>query len=216
MQPIKRLSSRSIWLLGLAVSLVACAVRLPELQALPQVGEVQVVSAQQAIGTPTPLIDPFESGLQGPTSTPTPNVLTPQTPQYIDTSTPIPITIVFNDAEGLPDSEIWAFVVRRADGRHEKYLLPIEDVPRDSNEHYKEFYDNLLQMGPSDVITFEGPLNYRRGIPFDPTQQATPSATPARFPDAQGTVTPEAQVQASQQPTQILSLPFVPNNSEDE
>src|SRR5690242_13811958 len=112
MQWIRR-SSKAIWLLALAVSLTACSVRLPELQSLLQGGEVRVASAQPLGATPTPLIDPFVSALQGPTSTNTPNMLTPQPLHYEDTPTPVAIIIVLDKAEGLPDSEVWIFTVHR-------------------------------------------------------------------------------------------------------
>lgn len=159
MQCIGRLSSKTIGVLAGVALLSACSAPLPELGSAPPPGDVQVVSAQSPIATPPPLIDPFVSVLQGPTSTPTPNVLTPQPPNYLPSPTPISVTVVLNEAKGLPDSEIWVVVVRRADGIYEEYRLPIKDIPHDSNEQYKEFLFNLLQLGPGDEVVQQGPPN---------------------------------------------------------
>jgi hypothetical protein len=122
---------------------------------------------------------------------------------------------VVNKAEGLSDNEIWTFVVRRADGRYEMYRLPINEVPRDSNERYQAFYESLLQLGPDDEIFQQGPPNYGSRNPANPTEQ-DPSSTPFPLFDVQERVTPAAQGQTITQPTHTLYLPFAGSHSPDE
>jgi hypothetical protein len=164
---------------------------------------------------PTPLIDPFDSNLQEPTRTPTPDAFsTPHPPEYYYTPTPLPFTKIVDETEGLRDNQVWVFIIRRADGSHEKYLLPIADIPRDSNQHYKEFRDNLLQPGPDDIVTFEGSPGYFGRNPADPAERAALWATPTPLPGVEQT--PAAQAQSVTQQEQTLSLPFVISDSRDE
>lgn len=215
MRCIARFRFRTIGSLAGVVLLSACTVHFPDLHSAPQTGDVQVVSVQSPTATATPIIDAFISVLQGPTSTPTPNVLTPQPSNYLPSPTPMSVTVVLNETEGLPDSKIWVVVVRRADGRYEELRLPIQEVPRDSNEHYREFRDNLIQLRPGDDVVQQGPPNYRGRNPANPSEQAT-SAAPVISPDVEANVTPAAQGQPSTQPAQKLSLPFIANDSQDE
>lgn len=203
MQRIGCLGSRTIWLLAGVVLLSACSMRPLLPSALPS-GDVQVNSAQSPSATPSPLIAPFVSGLQGPTSTATPDAFsTPHPPEYYYTPTPRPYTIVLNLAEGLPSHQVWRFSVDRADGHSDEYLVPLDAVPRDSVQHYFEYRDSLFQLGPGDRIVYEGLSEIYR----TPAKRTPLPATPSSFPDIEKT--PAAQTQTITQPGQILVLPLV-------
>ncbi len=109
----------------------------------------------------TPWLTPQLLNPEGTPNTPTPNAEEALhfTPIPIPTPTPQPVTII-NRAAGLPDAEVYSFLVQRADGSLEKYLVPLAEVPMTSNSAFYEYVDKLLNLHPGDIIMFAG-LNNR-------------------------------------------------------
>jgi len=94
--------------------------------------------------TPTPWPEGFEPQ-EGPTAT-----ITPTPSKVIDMT------------EGVPNEDVNVYIVRRADGSLEKYLIPITLFP--SVESYEQVRDELLNLGAEDTILDSFALNPRPKI----------------------------------------------------
>lgn len=175
------------WLLGLfvlACALSACVARLNEMGAPASQAEQQVVTPQPA--TVQPAESPTEASViiteivTEPASDPIAATLTafpiPATPTPIgydppEGPTPLPtptMSRVVNMAEGIAPEETMYYIVRRADGSYEKYLVPVAILPTD--ETYRSFRDQLLSLGPQDALIDAAPVDMR---PMEAPQVAT-------------------------------------------
>lgn len=188
---MQRLQRLVVSLLFLVILISLLRLLLPRLQALPATpspGEGQVVATLPATSPPatvspgltvpppetaTPIetltVDPFVLTLTAyPTfpETPTPTTDEPK-PGPTATITPTPSKIV-NLADGVPEEEIMVYIIRRADGTNEKYFIPMALLPGD--ETYKQVRDQLLNLGPEDVL-----LN---SFGLKPPQKVPPAWTP--------------------------------------
>jgi len=106
------------------------------------------------------------------TATPLPGEIRP-TAEFF-TPTPLPISKIIDLAEGLPDEEIYVFIVRRSDGTYEKYLIPIDRW---------EDRAQLMELGAQDVIVYGNPLvllppSTPQVTPLPITPVITTTATP--------------------------------------
>jgi hypothetical protein len=119
-----------------------------------------------------PATDPFVATL---TAIPVPATPTPtpigSDPQEGPTASPTPtMSRVVDMAEGVAPEETMYYIVRRADGSYEKYLVPVAILPTD--ETYGSFRDQLLDLGPQDALVDAAPVDMR-------PMEAPPVATQA-------------------------------------
>jgi len=99
--------------------------------------------------TPTPLTPVPRTPVGTPlTATPYPGeIRTPAPPE--PTPTPVPISKITDLAPDLPDEEKSVYIIRRADGTYEKFLISI---------HYTGDVKVLMGLDPKDVLVFHYPL----------------------------------------------------------
>jgi hypothetical protein len=81
------------------------------------------------------------------------------------------ISKIVDLAQGLPDEEKRVYIVQRADGSSEKYIVTVG---------HREDLHELLQMGPHDKIVNSFPLK-----PIEPPHMLTPP-TPVDIPTQPG------------------------------
>lgn len=164
--------------------LAACVARLEEMGGTGSQGELHLLTPQPETAQPTelpptvvtevvttePTLDPYFAMLTAyPTfpATPTPE---PEgfEPEVGPTATTRPtMSAVVDLAEGVPPQETMEYIVRRADGRLERYLIPIAMLPTDST--YPQVRDQLLNLGPEDVLIDAAPLQMRPMLPAPET-----------------------------------------------
>jgi hypothetical protein len=178
------LARRLVLILALVGALSACVARLEELSQV-QTGSAARQVAESVLATPTetPWPTPALVNAQGIPLTPTPElhpaVPSRITPEVYPTPTLKPFTKIVNQAEGLPEAQTYVFLVNRADGSSEKYILRLADMPITDANAYLELRDNLLKLGPDDIVTFEGPATRRvKEFPDDPFLELENPNTP--------------------------------------
>jgi hypothetical protein len=71
----------------------------------------------------------------------------------------------------LPDEEKSVYIIRRADGTYEKFLISI---------HYTGDVKVLMGLDPKDVLVFHYPLKPRPSTPILRPTPATPTRAPQR------------------------------------
>ncbi|MFQ6057695.1 MAG: hypothetical protein ACE5MB_02290 [Anaerolineae bacterium] len=117
--------------------------------------------------TPLPLEAP-------PTGTPdirTPIWIRTLTPAVFTTPTPLPISKITDLVPDLPDEEKSVYIIRRADGTYEKFLISV---------HYTGDVRTLMGLGPGDVLIFHYPLKPRPSTPMPRPTRGTPTRAPQR------------------------------------
>lgn len=163
-----------VLLLGVST---ACVARLEEMGETGSQGELQVMTPQPETAQPAepPLT---EVATVEPTTEPFVPTMPPDF-VILDTPTPTPLgfepevgptasatptmSAVVDLAEGIPPQETMVYIVRRADGRLERYLIPVSMLPTDST--YPQVRDQLLNLGPEDVLIDAFPLQMRPMLP---------------------------------------------------
>ena len=111
------------------------AARVAAPSATPTPGSLELTSTP----TETPWLTPQLLNPEGTPNTPTPNAEEALHLSPMPTPTLAPFTKIINRAAGLPDAEVFCFIVDRADGGSEKYLVPLAEVPMTSNSAFYEY-----------------------------------------------------------------------------
>jgi hypothetical protein len=145
--------TRWIGVLLLLSLVAACFTRLQDNGSTGRQGDVQVLSPlAKEVGAPAPppTASAVVTAMAEPTWPPTP---TPSSGEGHElptpTITPTPAKIM-DLAAGVAPTETMVYIVQRADGSEEKWLVPDAMFPQDAT--YPQVRDKLLNLGPQDRI----------------------------------------------------------------